>query len=178
MPLLSGDRLVLRIGPETQPPGDELKRMHATYCLEHEDPDIPFEKYETEVLHQYFCGKRGDDFGHYGILPAEAQEPVGHISFFARPTSIEALSALPNTNAIRSSVEAEIGWAIRKSHRSQGYATRGARIVLAYAFDKLNLHRVVAITQTSNAPSLRVMEKLGMSLHPFGDARIIGQALP
>ncbi|MEU3661016.1 GNAT family protein [Streptomyces sp. NPDC032940] len=43
----------------------------------------------------------------------------------------------------------------------QGYATEAARAVLGWAFDTLDLNRVQAEVDTRNAPSARVLEKLG-----------------
>lgn len=178
MPELIDGNLRLRIGQKTSPTEADLERMHAAYQIEHEDPDFPFDRYRTEILHQYYCGERGDIFGHYNITSAES-EVVGHISFFARPIPAEALAVMPvEVSRGRSSVEAEIGWAICKTRRSHGYATRGATRVLQFAFDDLNLDRVVAITRSSNAPSLRVMEKLRMTLYPFAESKVIGIAGP
>ncbi|MFT4011446.1 MAG: GNAT family protein [Nocardioidaceae bacterium] len=48
----------------------------------------------------------------------------------------------------------EIAW-------GQGYATEAARAVLEWAFGTLDLNRVQAETDTRNAASARVLEKLG-----------------
>lgn len=58
--------------------------------------------------------------------------------------------------------EWEIGWKVAVDHWGNGYATEAARRVLAFAFDELNAHRVVAFCNVQNAASIRVMHKLGM----------------
>ena len=63
----------------------------------------------------------------------------------------------------------EIGWRLAKEHWGQGLATEGARAVLDFAFDRLGLDEVVSFTAATNAPSRRVMEKLGMSRDPAED---------
>jgi len=56
----------------------------------------------------------------------------------------------------------EIGWALAPEHQGQGYATEAGRAVLAYGFEALGLHRIIATCQPQNIPSVRVAEKLGM----------------
>src|SRR6185369_11871621 len=63
----------------------------------------------------------------------------------------------------------EIGWRLAREYWDQGFATEGAAAALRYAFGTLQLTEVVAFTATGNAPSRRVMEKLGMRYDPAGD---------
>jgi len=58
----------------------------------------------------------------------------------------------------------EIGWHLRRLVWGRGYATEAARACLAYGFDDLGFERVSAFVELANAASLRVVEKLGMSL--------------
>jgi RimJ/RimL family protein N-acetyltransferase len=56
----------------------------------------------------------------------------------------------------------EIGWRLRREVWGQGLATEGAREVVRYAFEKVKLKEIVAITAPANIRSRRVMEKIGM----------------
>ena len=56
----------------------------------------------------------------------------------------------------------EVGWAFGRHHQGRGYATEAARSLLAYAFESLRCHRVIATCQPENVASWRVMQKLGM----------------
>jgi RimJ/RimL family protein N-acetyltransferase len=56
----------------------------------------------------------------------------------------------------------EIGWAIGRPHQGRGYATEAACALMAYAFETLRCHRLIATCQPQNVASWRVMEKLGM----------------
>ncbi len=56
----------------------------------------------------------------------------------------------------------EIGWVFAREHQGLGYATEAATALLAYAFEALECHRVIATCQPENKASWRVMEKLGM----------------
>jgi RimJ/RimL family protein N-acetyltransferase len=60
----------------------------------------------------------------------------------------------------------EIGWRLAQSAQGKGLATEGARTILDFAFNKLGLNEVVAITALPNQASRHVMEKLGMTHRP------------
>jgi RimJ/RimL family protein N-acetyltransferase len=63
----------------------------------------------------------------------------------------------------------EIGWRLDVAYWGKGYATEGARAVLAHGFDVLQLGEIVSITTVGNLRSRRVMEKLGMTHDPADD---------
>jgi RimJ/RimL family protein N-acetyltransferase len=63
----------------------------------------------------------------------------------------------------------EIGWRLAADRWRQGYATEGARAVLAIGFDQLQLDEIVSFTATGNLASRRVMEKIGMTRNPADD---------
>jgi RimJ/RimL family protein N-acetyltransferase len=63
----------------------------------------------------------------------------------------------------------EIGWRLAAEHWNRGYATEGARAVMAFAFERLGLDELVSFTAPKNVRSRRVMEKLGMSHSPADD---------
>ena len=56
---------------------------------------------------------------------------------------------------------ASLGYCFTEAAWGHGYATEAARGVLQWAFDTLDLNRVQAETDTRNAASARVLEKLG-----------------
>ncbi len=56
----------------------------------------------------------------------------------------------------------EIGWRFLPEYWGKGYAIEAARLVLAYAFDSLNLPEVVSFTARANLPSQNLMQRLGM----------------
>jgi RimJ/RimL family protein N-acetyltransferase len=58
---------------------------------------------------------------------------------------------------------AEVGFWIGKPYWNRGYATDGTRQLLDFAFDKLELAEVFARPLKRNAPSRRVLEKLGFT---------------
>lgn len=60
--------------------------------------------------------------------------------------------------------EPELGYRLRRASWGKGYATEGARALIAKGFTGLGARRVTASTYQDNAASRRVMEKLGMRL--------------
>lgn len=56
----------------------------------------------------------------------------------------------------------EVGWRLVPELWGSGYATEGARELLAFAFSRLRKDEVVAMTAAINLRSQRVMERLGM----------------
>jgi RimJ/RimL family protein N-acetyltransferase len=57
----------------------------------------------------------------------------------------------------------EIGWRLARFAWGRGFAVRGARLALADVFSRCALPEVVAHTAGLNAPSRRVIERLGMT---------------
>lgn len=63
----------------------------------------------------------------------------------------------------------EIGWRLPEKFWGRGYATEAARAILEYAFERLGVGEVVALTTVKNVRSRRVMERLGMTYDPDDD---------
>jgi ribosomal-protein-serine acetyltransferase len=58
----------------------------------------------------------------------------------------------------------ELGYWCGSAYRNQGLVTEAARAVLNFGFRELGLHKVTVGCATENAPSRRVIEKLGFRL--------------
>ncbi len=58
----------------------------------------------------------------------------------------------------------EIGWRLAPEYWGNGLATEAARAVLKHGIDTLGFQRVTATVQAVNLASIRVIEKLGMTL--------------
>ncbi len=59
--------------------------------------------------------------------------------------------------------EVEVGYALVKDFRGQGYASEAAEAFLIYGFEELHLREIVAVARPENRESWRVMERLGMT---------------
>lgn len=56
----------------------------------------------------------------------------------------------------------ELGYGVDEGHRGRGYATELAGALVAWARAQPDVRRVVARCEPGNAPSVRVLEKLGL----------------
>lgn len=63
----------------------------------------------------------------------------------------------------------EVGWRLGPEFWGRGYATEGALAALEFGFHELNLREIVSLTTETNAPSRRVMERIGMTRNPADD---------
>ena len=63
----------------------------------------------------------------------------------------------------------EIGWRLAKEAWGNGYATEAARAALAHGFGPAGLDEIVSFTATTNLPSQRVMQRIGMTHDEAGD---------
>lgn len=87
-------------------------------------------------------------FGLYLVTLKETGAPLGLCGLIRRDT-------LPDV---------DIGYALHPDREGQGYAIEAARAVLRYGQETLGLRRIVAITTFDNAPSMRLLAKLGLQL--------------
>jgi RimJ/RimL family protein N-acetyltransferase len=63
----------------------------------------------------------------------------------------------------------EIGWRLARSAWGHGYATEAALAGLAFGFDTLGLHEILAVTTATNLRSQAVMRRIGMTRDPADD---------
>jgi ribosomal-protein-alanine N-acetyltransferase len=70
----------------------------------------------------------------------------------------------PIVTGARWSPEVGLFYHVSEAHRGLGYATEAARALVAWAGRALHLARIVATTRYDNHASMRVMERLGMTL--------------
>lgn len=56
----------------------------------------------------------------------------------------------------------DIGWRLHPFFWGKGYASEGAEACLNYAFNKLNIKKIVSVAPKINIPSITVMIKIGM----------------
>ena len=77
---------------------------------------------------------------------------------------------------------AEIGYVLNPQYHRQGFALEASRKIVEFGFETVGLHRIEAKFMKGNSASLRVMEKLGMTLEGYsvdgmfvkGEYRTIG----
>jgi RimJ/RimL family protein N-acetyltransferase len=90
---------------------------------------------------------RANGFGLLLVTERATAAPLGICGLLRRP----ALDA------------PDLGFAFLPAHWGRGYAFEAARAVLDHSRAALGLGRIVAITSLDNAPSIRLLEKLGFT---------------
>ena len=71
--------------------------------------------------------------------------------------------------------EVEVAYRLGRAVWGRGYATEAAAACLRYGFDRLDLDRIIAITDPDHVASRRAMEKIGMAFE--GTRAFYGRAL-
>ncbi len=120
-----------------------------------------------------FANASDPEWGRYIQVPApytprDAEEFVAHLVLTDPEDDLRW--ALVHEGRVAGNVDltpgpegvAELGYALARSVWGQGLATEAARAALAYGFESLGLVRIFAYAVSTNAASLRVLEKLGM----------------
>ncbi|MDE5547243.1 MAG: GNAT family N-acetyltransferase [Anaeroplasmataceae bacterium] len=107
------------------------------YC----EPAYTFE--QTQSFLQDFCIKKR---GAFAVVQQSNQKIIGYVLFNAWENSVY-----------------EIGWIFNKKFWRQGFAYEACSNIISYAFEKLNINKIVAET-IDRQKSVKLMEKLGMKL--------------
>ncbi|MDB5585392.1 MAG: family N-acetyltransferase [Devosia sp.] len=109
------------------------------------------------AIDSYIAGYEQDGFGFWPAIRKIDGALIGDVGL--APVRMPLNGAPP----------AEIGWLLGQQFWGHGYAPEAARGVLAFAFEGFSLTEIVAFTATSNLPSQRVMQKIGMTRDQDGD---------
>jgi [ribosomal protein S5]-alanine N-acetyltransferase len=84
---------------------------------------------------------------------------VGFAACLAPFGQLKSFGATPHRTS-----EVGLFWALFPDQWGKGYATEAARAMVTYAFDELELARIVATTENDNLRSIAVMKRLGMTI--------------
>lgn len=100
------------------------------------------------LLDKYIVSYEKKDYYRWAVTTKKSGECIGQIAYFL----------VDSKNHF-----AEIEYCIGSDFQCRGFATEAAKAVIAYGFDKINLHKVQICTKTINEPSKRVIEKCGFT---------------
>ncbi len=101
-----------------------------------------------ELLDKYIDSYEKPHYYRWAIIDKNCGECIGQIAYFL----------VDNKNHF-----AEIEYCIGSEFQCRGYATEATKAIIAFGFDKINLHKVQICTKTINQPSKRVIEKCGFT---------------
>jgi RimJ/RimL family protein N-acetyltransferase len=132
-------------------------RMNADARVREFFPNVATREESLEVAERLRAGLQRDGYGWWVIQTKCDPAFAGIIAL--QPVPFEA----------RFTPVYEIGWRLPCDAWGRGYATEGAGAVMRFAFERLNLPEVVALTASLNRRSRAVMERLGMTHDPADD---------
>jgi RimJ/RimL family protein N-acetyltransferase len=58
--------------------------------------------------------------------------------------------------------QGKIGFTLSRKHQGKGFGTEAVSALLGYAFTKLEMHRIIAVTDCENQASINLLERLGI----------------
>ncbi len=100
------------------------------------------------LLDKYIGSYEKDDYYRWAIVEKQSNKCIGQIAYFL----------VDSKNHF-----AEIEYCIGTEFQCKGFATEATKAIIAYGFNKINLHKVQICTKTINKPSRRVIEKCGFT---------------
>lgn len=110
---------------------------------------------QQKRIQQSVEGKGNDQQYAFGVYLLESQKLIGTVAL---------------TEVLRGALQScYIGYFLDKEYNGQGFMTEAVRLVVSYAFEELNLHRLEAGVMPHNLGSIRVLEKAGF--HKEGIAK-------
>ncbi|MBI3796269.1 MAG: GNAT family N-acetyltransferase [Deltaproteobacteria bacterium] len=181
MPTLETERLLIR--PFVV---DDLEAIHQLLDLELREADFGSEGPQTfgarrQWLHwtilsyEELAKLYQPPYSDRAIILKQDNRLIGTCGFVPCLAPFGQLRVFPSTSesVATHSYSTEFGlfYAIAPASQRQGYATEASKALIAYAFDELQLQRVVATTTQANIASINVMQKVGMQItkNPYPD---------
>lgn len=148
---LLGERCILRtfIESDARPLAillENNKYFWSTYEPLHRDEFYTEEVQYKKILEGLRLTQENREYS-FGIYDKDSQQLIGHISLYA-------IKRLPYSSAF-------IGYSMDKNCVGKGIATEAVHLVLQFAFQTINIHRVEAYVAPQNGASVRVLEKSG-----------------
>ncbi|NJL88310.1 MAG: GNAT family N-acetyltransferase [Leptolyngbyaceae cyanobacterium SM1_1_3] len=107
---------------------------------------------------QHYCDRfytHNNGTGVWAVVEKATGQAIGSILLVQLPDSQGDLTQ-----------NFEIGWHFCPASWGQGFATEAARAIVNYGFEQLGLDILYAVTLPDNHPSIKVMQRLGMT--PLG----------
>ena len=107
---------------------------------------------------------KGETFNYISWLKkqAKATNRKGYTWFVECNECKKVIATISVMDIDASGSIATVGYTLAKEYQHKGYATEMLRAVLRFLFTDLNFTRVQAKVMVENAPSIRLLERVGM----------------
>ena len=152
---LKTQRLVLRLGTQADIPAIlQYYQVNRAY-LEPFEPQRPTNFFTHEFWKTVLVAREGDFRTGYGVK----------MLMFLRADSDQLIGTINLNTIVRGALQgATLGYSLSAQHQGQGYMTEAGQRLIAYAFDELNLHRIMANYMPHNHRSANVLKRLGFQI--------------
>jgi len=134
------------------------------------------EKALAEEMKLYVKRGAGGRIGVWCLLQGETGEKLGSAALLPLPIETDDTDwALVQENSYPDA-EIEVGYFLKRSAWTNGYATECCRRLIRFGFEETELGEIVAVTDSRNAVSQRVLRKSG--LRDDGSRRAYAEECP
>lgn len=120
------------------------ERVQHSYC----EPVYSTEEEVGKLLDKYISSYDSNDYYRWAVIEKESGCCIGQIAFFL----VDCKNHF-----------AEIEYCIGTDFQNRGYASEAAKAVIAFGFEKAELHKIQICHRSNNLPSKRVIEKCGFT---------------
>jgi len=107
-------------------------------------------------------------YGDRAVCLRESGDLIGSVGFVPCLMPFEMLAEFAAEGEppapVCSTPEFGLFYSFGPAYQRQGYATEAVSAMVDYAFGRLNLKRIIATTEPDNDRSIRMMERLGMTV--------------
>lgn len=123
-----------------------LQDKEIMYAWEHAFSDEEVSEWIDKNLVRY----KNEGFSYFAAIEKNTQSFIGVIG--------------PLIDDINGKKQIEIAYILDKEYWGSGYAIEGAKACVEYAFNALNIDKVIAQIRPENTSSRKVAEKIGMKI--------------
>lgn len=155
--LLETERLILRQFTENDV--DNLIELNSDPAVVRftADREIDRNVIQTQTLPQWLSYYK--TYNGYGVWAAVEKSSQAFIGWFMFRPAVHAAYFDP---ALADPNDVELGYRLRQAAWGKGYATEGAKALIAKGFSEWGTQQIVAPALAANVASIRVLEKSGL----------------
>lgn len=157
-PLIESERLLLRLLE-----AEDLSSV-ISYHADNQEHLMPYgPKWPENFLTEEFWRKQIE------INQQEYREDKSARMFlFAKAVPLKAIGHVSFGAILRGAAQfCYLGYGLAKDEQKKGYMTEILPPAIAFAFEHLNMHRIMANYMPSNEPSARVLKRLGFTVEGY-----------
>lgn len=129
----------------------EFSKLNADEAVMEHFPKTLSKKEVEELIERLKSHFAENGFTYYATEILETGEFIGMIGLAFQKYQTAFTPAI------------DIGWRLKRSAWGKGYATEGAKRCLEYAFNELDMNKIIAVCTIKNQKSENVMKKIGMT---------------